>query len=151
MNSLSFATLQLPSLTTNRVVWAIAIFSATFAVSLVICGVVIVRIPATYFLDHNPYGAEKTVNPFRRWTLRILKNLLGLFLVVAGVVMLVTPGQGILTILIGVTLLDFPGKRRLERKLIGRPKVFRAVNRLRARFGKPPLILDPAALPVTPS
>ncbi len=52
------------------------------------------------------------------------------------------PGQGLLTILLGVMLLDFPGKRRLEFKIISRPKVFRAINRLRARFDKPPLVLD---------
>jgi hypothetical protein len=52
------------------------------------------------------------------------------------------PGQGVLTILLGVMLLDFPGKRELEAKLVSRPQVYRAVNRLRARYGKPPFLLD---------
>jgi hypothetical protein len=39
-------------------------------------------------------------------------------------------------------LLNFPGKRALERKLVGRPRVLRAINGLRARFGKPGLVLD---------
>lgn len=56
--------------------------------------------------------------------------------------MLFTPGPGVLTILIGVMLLNFPGKRRLERKLVERPRVLEAINRLRARFGKAPLILE---------
>jgi hypothetical protein len=55
------------------------------------------------------------------------------------------PGQGILTILIGVMLLDFPGKRRLERWLVRRPAVFKGINRIRARFDKPPLVLDEPA------
>jgi hypothetical protein len=52
------------------------------------------------------------------------------------------PGQGVLTILLGIMLLDFPGKRALETRIVGRPRVNGAVNALRARFGKPPLILD---------
>jgi hypothetical protein len=52
------------------------------------------------------------------------------------------PGQGVLTILLGVMLLDFPGKRRLEYKLISQPRVFNNINRLRARFDKPPLELE---------
>ena len=56
-----------------------------------------------------------------------------------GVLMLVLPGQGVLTILIGLTLLDFPGKRRFVRRLLMRPRVFRVINRLRRRFGRPPL------------
>jgi hypothetical protein len=72
------------------------------------------------------------------------KNLLGAFLVLLGIVLSLpgVPGQGILTILIGVMLLDFPGKRDLERKLVSRPKVREGIDRLRQRFGKPPLVLE---------
>ncbi len=52
------------------------------------------------------------------------------------------PGQGILTILIGIMLLDLPGTRNLELKLVRRPHVLGAINRIRARFHKPPLELD---------
>jgi hypothetical protein len=51
------------------------------------------------------------------------------------------PGQGILTILLGIMLLDFPGKRECEYKLVSRPKVLRTINLLRQKFGKPPLVL----------
>jgi hypothetical protein len=72
------------------------------------------------------------------------KNLLGLVLVFAGIIMSLpgVPGQGVLTILLGIMLLDFPGKRALETRIVGRPRVNSAVNALRARFGKPPLMLD---------
>jgi hypothetical protein len=53
--------------------------------------------------------------------------------------MLVLPGQGILTMLIGISLVDFPGKRQLERKLIGQPAVLNTINRVREKFGQPPL------------
>lgn len=56
--------------------------------------------------------------------------------------MLVTPGQGVLTILIGLSLLDLPGKRAVERRLIGNPAVLRAVNALRAKAHRPPLRLE---------
>ncbi|HYG08570.1 MAG TPA: hypothetical protein VD835_01220, partial [Pyrinomonadaceae bacterium] len=65
-------------------------------------------------------------------------------LVLFGVLMSLpgVPGQGVLTILMGVMLLDFPGKRRLELKLVSRPNVLRAINRIRQRFDRPPLQLD---------
>jgi hypothetical protein len=52
------------------------------------------------------------------------------------------PGQGILTILLGLMLLDLPGKRAWEQKLVKRPKVLQTINQLRGKFGKPPLVLD---------
>jgi hypothetical protein len=74
----------------------------------------------------------------------ILKNLLGVFLILLGIMLSLpgVPGQGILTILLGVIMLDIPGKRPLEARLIKRPNVLSAVNRLRARFGKTPLVMD---------
>jgi len=60
-------------------------------------------------------------------------------LLAAGIAMLVLPGQGILTMLIGISLVDFPGKRQLERKLIGQPAVLNTINKVREKFGRPPL------------
>jgi hypothetical protein len=70
---------------------------------------------------------------------RLGKNLLGILIVLAGVAMLLLPGQGILTILIGLMLLDLPGKRRLERRLVQQPSVWRAINWMRAKAHKPAL------------
>jgi hypothetical protein len=72
----------------------------------------------------------------------IAKNIAGLLLVIAGIIMLVGPGQGILTILIGLMLMDIPGKRPLEARLIKRPAILAAVNNFRAKYDKPPLIID---------
>jgi hypothetical protein len=52
--------------------------------------------------------------------------------------MLVLPGQGVLTLCVSLFLLDFPGKRRLERRILGYPPVLHALNRLRTRAGQPP-------------
>ena len=74
---------------------------------------------------------------------RIAKNILGLALIALGVLLSVPgiPGQGLLTIVIGLILLDYPGQAKLERRLAARPVVLRAINRVRARFGRPPMTL----------
>lgn len=87
------------------------------------------------WLDRQP-GAVRV-------SLRLLKNLLALLLVVLGIAMLVLPGQGILAILLGVMLGDFPGKLRLQQWLLARPNVMKSLNWLRRKFRKPPL--DPPA------
>lgn len=68
----------------------------------------------------------------------LLKNLLGLLLIILGLVMLVTPGQGVLTLLIGLLLINFPGKYRVERWLVLQPGVFRGLNWLRQKRGHEP-------------
>ena len=74
--------------------------------------------------------------------LLIGKNALGYIFIVAGIVMLALPGQGILAILIGIMLLNFPGKFRLERWIITRRPVIRSINWLRRRAKHAPLVLD---------
>jgi len=67
------------------------------------------------------------------------KNIVGVILLAVGIAQLFLPGQGIVTILLSLSLLDFPGKRALERKIVGRPMVLRAINALRAKHGRAPL------------
>ena len=57
--------------------------------------------------------------------------------------MLVLPGQGLLTLLVGFLLVDAPGKYRLERWLVSRKAVLRPINWLRRRKGRQPLITYP--------
>lgn len=119
-------------------------FVITFTLSLALVGVLLVRLPATYFLDRHQRELWIDQHPAVRWSGIILKNALGAGLIVLGCVLSLpgVPGQGLLTILLGVMLLDFPGKRSLERRLVGMPHVLNRVNRLRTRFGKPPLVLE---------
>jgi len=70
------------------------------------------------------------------------KNILGLVLVAAGVVMLFLPGQGLLTIFLGIVLMNFPGKYRLERYIVSRGPVLRGVNWIRRRAGVEELRVD---------
>ena len=143
---MDWLTRQLESwgLTWWQVLAGVLVSAVTFALSTAIVTFVLVKLPSNYF--HSSHAREFLVDSHRalRWVGIVAKNLFGLVLVFSGVVMSLpgVPGQGVLTILLGIMLLDFPGKRDLETKLVGRPKVFRAINRLRAKFDKPPLMLD---------
>ena len=79
-----------------------------------------------------------------RVPLRLLKNLLGLVLIILGMAMLVLPGQGILCILLGLMLVDVRGKQKLQQWILGRPKVMESLNWLRRKFGRPPLQMPSA-------
>lgn len=111
-------------------------------VSLLIVGIVMVRIPENYFSSHYQHDFLPNSSWLTRWGAVVAKNIAGLVLVIAGIVMLIGPGQGILTILIGLILMDIPGKRPLEARLIKRPVILAVVNRFRARYNKPPLVMD---------
>jgi hypothetical protein len=120
------------------------LFLVTFAISLAIVSFIMVKIPPDYFQKDRPRELWSDKHPAIRFLGVFAKNLLGVVLVVLGILMSIpgVPGQGILTILLGIMLLDFPGKSNLERKLVSRPGVHNAINKLRRRFGKPELVLD---------
>lgn len=101
----------------------------------------IARLPADYLSrDADTARPHWPKNQIAWWLLRGVRNLAGLLLLLAGLVMLITPGQGILTVLAGLCLMDVPGKVQLERRLAGRPRVLKSLNWIRRRAGKPPLL-----------
>lgn len=114
---------------------AIAIFAVSFVGSLALVTILIVRMPADAFAKERPP---------RNLLSSVLRNLLGIALVLVGIVLSVpgVPGQGILTILVGLMLTDLPGVRRLERAIVRRPAVRRALDAIRRRFGKEPLRVE---------
>ncbi len=117
--------------------WLGALSLVTFVATLVVIPLLIVRMPADYFIRDRHLFRDR--HPLVRFFFLGFKNLLGLFFLLAGIAMLFLPGQGLLTIFLAVTLLNFPGKRRLEQRLIAMPRVRQAINRLRRRAGRPPL------------
>lgn len=125
----------------ERLLWGAGLFAGSSLLSLAAITVVLVRLPADYFGERA--AAAWPRSPLLRATWQVGKNLLGVALVALGLLLSLpgVPGQGLLTVLIGIILLDFPGKRALERRLVGRPAVLGAINRLRARFGRPPMEL----------
>jgi hypothetical protein len=114
----------------------------TLVISALVVPILIRRLPQDYFVrEHASSSPELERHPALRLLLLILKNLFGAILAIAGLIMFVTPGQGILTLLIGICLLDFPGKRRLEVWIVKRRPVHRAIDWIRRRAGEPPLLL----------
>jgi hypothetical protein len=109
-----------------------------FIGTLVVIPLIIVVLPRDFLTRKDEKIGRQVLNiwyvPY--W---MAKNVLGATFVLAGVAMLVLPGQGLLSILIGLGLLTFPGKRRLIRRILGFRKVVRIINSLRARFGKEPI------------
>ncbi len=124
----------------DHLAWLGALSLLTFVASLVLVPVLVVRMPADYFVAPARTGGRMAArHPLARLLLVALKNGLGILLLLAGIAMLVLPGQGLLTMILGLLLLDFPGKYRLERRLILHPRVLPVVNHIRRRRGHPPL------------
>ena len=123
---------------------AIGVYVLVLGISLLIVVVLLVRLPATYFLDREDRQLWVDHHPVARLALHLLKNIAGVGIVALGLLLSLPgiPGQGLLTILIGLMLVDFPGKRRLEKRLVQFPRVRQTIDRLRRRYGKPPLVLD---------
>ena len=128
----------------NNTIWWIAGTSILTVLVFLIAGpLLVIRIPPDYF-THGRFRRQLWAN--RHLVLRMVlltgKNILGCIFVAAGIVMLVLPGQGILTILIGIMLLDFPGRYPLMRRIVARPQVIRTLNWIRRRSGRSPLYLE---------
>jgi hypothetical protein len=117
----------------------IIVIVTTFATFTTI-SMLLISLPSDYFTRKKRVSRIK--NPVLRLFLRFLKNVCGAVFLIAGFIMLFTPGPGILSALVGIILCDFPGKRRVERKIITRPRVLSMVNRIRARYDRPLLMLD---------
>jgi hypothetical protein len=100
---------------------------------------VILGLPEDYFASRrrtaNPFGKR---HPAVRWSVRIVKSVLGFALILIGVAMLMLPGQGLLMVVAGLVLAEFPGKRSLERALARRRRIMRAMNWIRRKGSKPP-------------
>jgi len=122
--------------------WLGTISVLMFVLSLILIPLLVVRIPADYFVHEKRRPLRK--KPGSPWVgvWVVLKNLIGSCFILAGIVMLLLPGQGLLTILIGIMMTNFPGKFAFERTLVRKRTVLRALNWIRRRNNRPPLRLD---------
>lgn len=132
------------SLTLGRILIGVGLFLFSLTISFVSIAVVIVKIPANYFSSHYKQDFLPNSSWAVRWGAVILKNMLGVMLIILGLLLSLpgVPGQGLLTILLGLIMIDIPGKRPLEARIIKRPTILAAANNLRARYNKKPLMLD---------
>ena len=122
--------------------WMAAVSVVTFVSTLIAVPLMMVKIPSDYFAYGKRTKAQRDKRHAAvRWALIMAKNLLGCILIAAGIIMLVLPGQGILTIVAGIMLLNFPGKYRFEKWIVSHRSVLRSINWTRQRAGKGPLVL----------
>ncbi len=124
--------------------WAVGAFGVS---TLVTTGIVVwflVAIRPEHFVTGTRGLSRRIHNPVARALYTGAKNVLGGLLILVGIVLSLpgVPGQGLLTILVGVLLMDIPGKRRFELAIVRRPRVLASINRVRARFGRAPLRVD---------
>lgn len=123
--------------------WLAAVSVVSFVGSLLAVPIIVVRIPRDYFsMPRRKADSWGHRNMIARSVVVLFKNVLGCLLVLAGLAMLVLPGQGLLTLFTGLLLMDFPGKYRLERFLISREPVGRGINWIRRRWGVAPLVVS---------
>lgn len=131
----------LARLATPTVVTALFVFSMITLVATVL-GVpwFFCRIAPDHFLDDDRRSIFSAPHDSKwRPALIVLKNVIGAALVLLGLLLLVLPGQGLLTLIVGLLLVSFPGKRRFERWLVSREPVFRGINAMRRRAHREPL------------
>ena len=108
-------------------------------VTVVALPIVVAKLPQDYFdREKREPASSKRKNPFLWGIISLLKNVLGLFMILAGLVMLVLPGQGTVAILVGVALTNFPGKYKLERRIASQPAVLKTLNKIRELGGGTP-------------
>jgi len=132
------------SLSWSKVLIGALLFVASFFINLAIVSVILVKLPKDHFSKRRKTKFWSGPHPALHAAKVIGKNVAGVLLVALGVVLSIpgVPGQGLLTILLGVMLLDFPGRHRLEQKLLSKPSIVNSINRLRKRFDKQPLELN---------
>jgi hypothetical protein len=113
------------------IVVSIVLSIVVFLGSLIAIPIVMIKLPEDYLV--SPPQKSKSLAK------KIAKNALGVALLAVGIAMLVLPGQGILMVIVGLTLVDFPGRHKLVVRLMKKKKVQRVITAIRKRAGKPPL------------
>jgi hypothetical protein len=131
-------------LTWQKILIGALIFLASFLINLGIVSFILVKLPADHFSKKRKTKFWAGPRPAIHAAKVSGKNIAGVLLVALGIVLSLpgVPGQGLLTVLLGIMLLDFPGRHRLEQKLLSKPSIVSTINRLRGRFDKPPLQLN---------
>ena len=132
------------SLTWTAILLGLGLFVGSLILSFAAIGLVMVKLPANYFSTHYQQDFLPGSPWLVRWGAVIAKNIAGVLLILLGIILSLpgVPGQGILTILLGLIFVDIPGKRPLEARIIKRPAVLSAVNRLREKYNKPAFVMD---------
>lgn len=112
--------------------------TGTFFLSLLIIPWILSRLKDDFFLHLHEHTKKEDEHPVIFILLRLLRYFFGTLLVLAGFLMLFLPGQGLLTIILGTSLLDFPGKKILIDTVISWSSIQKALNWVREKENLPP-------------
>ncbi|MDO9050548.1 MAG: hypothetical protein Q8N02_01250 [Methylotenera sp.] len=124
---------------TTHAIWVITISVSSLIATLALLPMLLVRIPADYFRQRQR-RPKMVRRPLLAFVNAVARNLLGGVLIVIGLATLFTPDQGLVTLLAGLMVANYPGKYNIERWLIERPHVLATVNWMRTRSGQEPLL-----------
>ena len=120
--------------------WLGIVSSVIFLMSLLSIGWLVSLIPSDYFINRK--DSKFKLNYPVAWIVSaVIKNIFGYILILGGILMLILPGQGLITIFIGLLLSNYPGKYSIEKRIIATPKILKSINWLRKRSNEPPLII----------
>ena len=122
----------------DLILWFGSISLFVFLFSLLSLKWLVSLIPEDYFINKKD-SKIKTSNIFIWYIVLMFKNLIGYSLILGGIMMLVLPGQGLFTIIIGLMMSNYPGKYAIEKKFIAIPTILKSINWLRRKSNKPPI------------
>ena len=125
----------------SLIIWFGSISLFIFLFSLLTIKWLVALIPEDYFINRK-ISKVRSNNPALWYIVLIVKNMIGYSLVLGGIMMLVLPGQGVFTIIIGLMLSNYPGKYAIEKKFIAIPSILKSINWLRNKSNEPPLNLS---------
>jgi len=128
-------TLRAPGTT----IWVFLASAVMFFGSIALAWYLILRLPADYLTSQQPITGFRSRHPIVAVSLAVLRNLFGIMLLVSGFIMLFIPGQGVLFMFLGMTLMDFPGKRHVVRRMLTWKNTLGVINRIRAKSDRPPV------------
>ena len=121
--------------------WLSLLSFLIFIFSLVSIKWLVALIPSDYFV-YKKDSKFKSKYPLTWLISMIIKNMIGYLLIIGGILMLVLPGQGLFTILIGLMMSNYPGKYYIEKKIIAIPSILKTINWLRKQSDKEPIIIN---------
>ncbi|MEA3468793.1 MAG: PGPGW domain-containing protein, partial [Thermodesulfobacteriota bacterium] len=122
------------------ITWLGIVSTITFFLSLLIIPWIVCKLDDHFFLHLHEHKKMEDQHPVMFILLRILRYSFGAILLLAGILMLFLPGQGLLTIILGISLLDFPGKQKAIDGLLHFHPVQNGLNWVREKGSKKPFL-----------
>ncbi len=110
----------------------------TLLISLLALPWLVSKLPVDFFRTYAAPKPETVAARLRHYC----RNFAATLLLIAGIAMLVMPGQGLLCIFLALALGDLPGKHRMMQALIAMPALENLLNWIREKRGKPPFEFD---------